>query len=112
MPLGILGYLGDEPVARCSVAPRSTYRRLVDDSDPDGGIWSLVCSFITRRLPGRGIARRMLEAAVAHARARGANVVGAYPVDPDSPSHRFMGFVPMFEAAGSRQVGGAASAIP
>jgi GNAT superfamily N-acetyltransferase len=107
VPVGILGYLGDEPVARCSVATRSAYRRLVAGSDPDEGIWSLVCLFITRRLPGRGMAPRMLDAAVAHARARGAIVVEAYPVDPDSPSYRFKGFVPMFEAAGFCDVGAA-----
>ena len=39
------------------------------------------------------------------ARAKGATVVEAYPVAPDSPSYRFMGFVPVFEAAGFREVG-------
>ena len=29
----------------------------------------------------------------------------AYPVDEDSPSYRFMGFVPMFEEAGFREIG-------
>jgi hypothetical protein len=42
---------------------------------------------------------------VEHARRRGATVVEAYPVDPDSPSYRFMGFVSTFEAAGFREVG-------
>jgi hypothetical protein len=32
-------------------------------------------------------------------------VVEAYPVDADSPSYRFMGFVAPFEKAGFREVG-------
>jgi hypothetical protein len=28
VPIGILGYLGNEPVAWCSIAPRPTYRPL------------------------------------------------------------------------------------
>jgi len=39
----------------------------------------------------------------------GARVVEAYPVAPDSPSYRFMGFVPAFEKAGFREVGRAGS---
>jgi GNAT superfamily N-acetyltransferase len=109
VPVGILGYLDGEPVAWCSIAPRSTYRRLTDDAEPDEGVWSLVCFFVVRRLRGQGIARRLLEAAVEHARARGARVVEAYPVDPDSPSYRFMGFLPTFLAAGFRKVGTAGS---
>jgi len=109
VPVGILGYLDGEPVAWCSIAPRSTYRRLTDDAEPDEGVWSLVCFFVVRRLRGQGVARRLLEAAVEHARARGARVVEAYPVDPDSPSYRFMGFLPTFLAAGFRKVGTAGS---
>jgi len=50
-----------------------------------------------------GVARNA--AAVEHARSRGACVVEAYPVDADSPSYRFMGFVPTFEQAGFDEVG-------
>lgn len=105
VPIGILGYLDDEPVAWCSVAPRSTYRRLVDDDESDAGIWSIACFFVPRRLRGKGITRRMIDAAVEHARARGASVIEAYPVEPDSPSYRFMGFVGAFQDAGFREVG-------
>jgi len=105
IPVGILGYLGGEPVAWCSIAPRSTYRRLVNNESPDNGVWSIVCFFVLRSLRGHGIARKMIDAAVDHARANGASVIEAYPVDPDSPSYRFMGFVPMFKEAGFREVG-------
>jgi len=105
VPVGLLGYLGGEPVAWCSIAPRSTYRRLVDDGSSDEGVWSLVCFFVVRRLRGQGITQRIIAAAVDHAKSRGAKVVEAYPVAADSPSYRFMGFVPAFERAGFCEVG-------
>lgn len=36
-------------------------------------------------------------------------VIEFHPVDPDSPSYRFVGFVRFFEAAGFREVGRAGS---
>ena len=103
-PVGLLGYLGSEPVAWCSIAPRSTYRRLVSDDSPDEGSGRSP-AFCVRRLRGAGVTKQMLAAALDHAWEQGAKVVEAYPVDADSPSYRFMGFVPMFEEAGFQQVG-------
>lgn len=110
VPVGILGYLEGEPVAWCSIAPRPTYRRLsgleVAGETPES-VWSLACFFVRRELRGRGTTSLLIEAAIAHARSKGASVVEAYPVDPDSPSYRFMGFLPVFEAAGFTHVGDA-----
>lgn len=100
-PIGILGYLDGAPVAWCSIAPRDTYARLGgDEYAPDVAVWSVVCFFIQRGLRGRGLSRSLLDAAVHHATARGADIIEAYPVTPDSPSYRFGGFVPLFVAAG------------
>jgi GNAT superfamily N-acetyltransferase len=112
VPIGILGYLDGQPVAWCSIAPRSTYCDLGginDPTDTPGDVWSLVCFFVTRQLRGQGITKQLIEAVVEHARKRGAKVVEAYPVEPDSPSYRFMGFIPSFEAAGFCEVGRAGS---
>lgn len=108
-PVGLLGYLDQEPVAWCSVAPRASYRRLVEDGGPDAGVWSIACFFVVRRLRGLGVTRRLIAAAIDYARAQGATAVEAYPVDPDSPSYHFMGFVATFAAAGFRETGRAAS---
>lgn len=105
VPVGLLGYLGTEPVAWCSVAPRATYRRLVSDGSSDEGVWSIVCFFVAKQHRGAGLTKRMLAAALEHARDKGARVVEAYPVDEDSPSYRFMGFVPMFQATGFIEAG-------
>jgi predicted GNAT family acetyltransferase len=107
IPVGIIGYLEGQPVAWCSITPRATYRPLggIEEADDDPQkVWSLVCFYVPRCLRGRGIARRMLSAAVDHARRKGAKVVEAYPVDPDSPSYRFMGYVSLFSEEGFREV--------
>ncbi|MFY1825247.1 N-acetyltransferase family protein [Myxococcus fulvus] len=108
-PIGLLGYLGDEPVAWCSIAPRETYREglggLDAPEDTPGSVWSLTCLFIAREARGQGMTRQLIEAAIAHARKEGAKVLEAYPVDPESPSYRFMGFVGSYEALGFQAVG-------
>jgi GNAT superfamily N-acetyltransferase len=108
MPIGLLGYSEGEPVAWCSIAPRPTYRDLGGPNDvverPEQ-VWSLVCFFIRRELRGQGLTKQVIEAAVQRAEKRGATVVEAYPVDPGSPSYRFMGYVQTFIAAGFREVG-------
>jgi GNAT superfamily N-acetyltransferase len=108
VPVGILGYLDGGPVAWCSIAPRSTFRNLGGKSDPTDDaedVWSLVCMFVTRRLRRQGITKHLIAAAVEHAQKKGATVIEAYPVEPDSPSYRFMGFVSSFQAANFQEVG-------
>ena len=105
-PVGILAYDGDDPVAWCSIAPVGTFQRLGKAVDKEReGVWSLTCFFVPRRLRGQGLSRRLLQAAIDHARARGAGTLEAYPVDPDSPSYGYLGRVPMFLAAGFVEVG-------
>ena len=107
IPIGLLAYCDGRPVAWCSIAPRSSYRRLGGPGEPDeeNAVWSLVCFFVKREFRGQGLPDRLIRAAIDHAKGRGAKVVEAYPVDPDSPSYRFMGVVNMFEKAGFKLVG-------
>lgn len=105
VPVGLVGYDGDEPVAWVSVAPKETFPRIGGPDQPPGEtVWSLSCMYIRRQLRGAGLAHEMIDAAVEYAKAAGANALEAYPVDPDSPSYRFMGFVPAFERAGFIEV--------
>ena len=46
----------------------------------------------------------LIERAKEFAKKNGAKYVEAYPVDPESPSYRFMGFVKSFEKAGFKFV--------
>lgn len=68
-------------------------------------IWSIVCFFVSRPFRGRGMFQRMISAAEAHAALQGATLLEAYPVDPESPSYRFGGYVGAFEQAGYSRVG-------
>jgi hypothetical protein len=52
---------------------------------------------------------QLIHATVEHSRKRGATIIEAYPVDPDSPSYRFMGFVPQFKQFGFVEAGVAGS---
>lgn len=99
LPVGLLAYDGEEPVAWCSIAPRETFRELGGD-DVLAGVWSLVCFYIRRDYRGTRMTEALITHAVSYARSNGARFVEAYPVDADSPSYRFMGFRSTFEKLG------------
>jgi len=98
-PIGILCYNGREPIAWCSVAPRESYRNLSGDNALDK-VWSLVCFFIKKEYRQQGLSERLVVEGMKYARRNGANYLEAYPVDPGSPSYRFMGYKPLFEKLG------------
>ena len=107
---GLVGYLEGEPVAWVSIAPRDTYRAFGGpDAEAGEKIWSLACMYIHRKLRGEGRGNELIEAARAYAKKRGGTVLEAYPVDPKSPSYRFMGFVPAFKRLGFEEIGKAGS---
>lgn len=108
--VGLIGYLDKQPVAWVSIAPRDTYRDLGGPEAEDGEkVWSLACMYIHRDLRKQGYGLSLIEAAKAYARKCGGTVLEAYPVDPDSPSYRFMGFVPVFRKLGFKEIGKAGS---
>lgn len=108
--VGLVGYLDGEPAAWVSIAPRDTYQELGGpDAETGEKIWSLACMYVPRKLRGNGFGNQLIEAASAYAKKRGGTVLEAYPVDPDLPSYRFMGFVPAFRRLGFKKVGTAGS---
>jgi GNAT superfamily N-acetyltransferase len=109
-PVGIVAELGGQAIGWCSVAPRETYRRLSKQQDQaETGVWSIVCFYVPKARRGSGLASALLDAAIAHAFAKGARIVEAYPVDAAAPSYRFMGFRDMFVARGFSEMGMAGS---
>src|SRR5262245_38073440 len=83
---GILGYLDDEPVGWCAVAPRADYpaleRSRVLKPIDDTPVWSISCLFVARGWRSRGVSVELLKAAVKFVRRRRGKVVEGYPVEP------------------------------
>ena len=85
-PVGLIGYVADNPVTWCAVAPRSAYkpilrsRSLPIDQPDDGTIWAISCLFTKRGYRKQRLTLPMIEAAVDYARTSGAHIVEAYPV--------------------------------
>ena len=83
---GILAYHKKQPVGWCAVAPRDEFPRLersrilrpVDDKP----VWSVVCLFVEKGYRNRGVATRLLRAAVDHVRRKGGKIVEGYAVEP------------------------------
>jgi GNAT superfamily N-acetyltransferase len=101
----LLAYLEGVAVGWCRLGPRENYERLehspklarVDDED----VWSIVCFYVRPTSKRRGIASRLLDAAIVHASAQGAPVLEAYPVRQGHMNiDAYTGYLPMFLDAG------------
>lgn len=111
-PLGVLAFLDGQPIGWCAVGPRETLPSLgrsrvlapVDDQP----VWSITCFFVARPYRRRGVALRLLKAAVAYAGSQGARIVEGYPTETRQSSvpdvFAFMGPVSLFQKAGFREV--------
>lgn len=98
-PIGLLAYAGEEAVAWCSIAPRDSYQRLGGDESLEK-VWSIACFYIKKEFRDQGLVDVLIGKAKQYARKSGAAWLEAYPVEPDSPSYRFMGFIGTYEKAG------------
>ncbi|MEP6482419.1 MAG: GNAT family N-acetyltransferase [Rhodoglobus sp.] len=114
---GILAYVDDEVAGWCSIAPRSSYRRLMNsrtipfvDAAEDGSgserdAWSAVCFVVRPKFRRQGLMNVLLEGAVEHARAHGAAVIEGYPIESETPGKvdvisGYVGTTRLFERAG------------
>lgn len=104
-PVGLVAYAEGEPVAWVSIAPKGTFRGLGGPETEAGEkIWSLTCMYMRSRFRGTGAGHQLIAAAISRAKRAGATILEAYPVAPDSPSYRFMGFIPAFKTAGFKEI--------
>jgi GNAT superfamily N-acetyltransferase len=108
---GLIGYEDGVPVAWVSLGPREDYPKLrrspIMKPVDERPVWSIVCFFVDRDTRGRGLAAKMLDAAVAYARAQGATLIEAYPVDAGAaidPDAMFFGAKSMYDSAGFAEV--------
>ncbi len=105
---GVLAFAGGEAVGWCSVAPRAEFHALETKrslaTDWDGSTWSVTCFFVRKDWRKQGVGEKLLAAAVAFARSRGARRIEGYPALPTKgalPSaFAWTGLPGMFERAG------------
>jgi ribosomal protein S18 acetylase RimI-like enzyme len=100
---GLLAYEGGEPIGWISIAPREEFGALLRSPqyrprDEDEGVWSIVCFTVDRYARREGVAAALLDGALAHAFARGAATVEAYPHVSDRQD--YMGPLSLYENAG------------
>lgn len=110
-PPGLIGYLGRTPVGWVSLGPREAYAKLrrspVMKPVDEQPVWSIVCFVVPAAFRGQGVARALLDGAIAYARKRGARLLEAYPVDRRSRSSddaMWFGAKSMYDAAGFEEV--------
>jgi ribosomal protein S18 acetylase RimI-like enzyme len=117
-PPGLVAFDGDRAVGWVSLGPRPDFERIVRSkvipSIDDRPVWSIVCFAVSSTARGQGVARALLDAALDHARSKGAEALEAYPVRLGGakaihPDAAFTGTLPMFEQAGFSVVADRAS---
>lgn len=107
---GLLAYRDGVAVGWCAVGPRERYARMnapraishkaVDDQPA----WVVSCFYIDKDHRNSGVATALLEAAIPHARDRGADLIEGFPWDKpmkdDVWGTMFVGSLKMFQGAG------------
>ncbi|MCC7275876.1 MAG: GNAT family N-acetyltransferase [Alphaproteobacteria bacterium] len=104
----VLAFAGDVPVGWCCIGPVEDFPRLEGARslrrERPPGTWAVVCFFIKAGWRRRGIAGRLLAAAVDHAFAAGAAEIEGWPAvprtDPMPGAFAWTGVPALFAAAG------------
>ncbi len=108
---GLIAYRGKQPVGWVSLGPRADYEKLqrspvmkpVDDTP----VWSIICFVVPGDERGKGVARALLDGAIAFAKRNRARLIEAYPVDKPGRARddaMWFGAKSMYDAAGFREV--------
>lgn len=105
---GVLIYVDDVVAGWCSIAPRESYRRLLNSRTipilDDREAWIAVCFVVRAGYRKHGLMHRLLIGALQHAADNGAEVVEGYPIDAGGDRvdviSGYVGTVELFERAG------------
>jgi Acetyltransferase (GNAT) family. len=86
VPMGLLAYVDENPAGWIASGPRSRFVRALGtptlqggDPGEDAGVWLVPCFFVAREHRHKGLAGRLLEAAVELARASSAKAIEGFP---------------------------------
>jgi GNAT superfamily N-acetyltransferase len=103
---GYLAYDGETPIGWCNANLRASYTILDRDKPDSDAVGAITCFVVAPPYRGRGVARRLLDAACQGFRQRGIRLVEAYPrPGADSEAANHYGPLSMYLAAGFEPVG-------
>jgi GNAT superfamily N-acetyltransferase len=118
-PIGLLGYLPDDPkpVGWIACAPCTNYpvaarspiaKHRADDEFDAADVWLVTCLFVRKEYRRQGVAVALIDSVVAWAGNHGAKAVDAVPVEPKKGEipdvFAWTGLLVMFTAAGFEEV--------
>ncbi|MCJ7424312.1 GNAT family N-acetyltransferase [Candidatus Bathyarchaeota archaeon] len=109
---GIMEYSDGQPIGWCSISPREEFHRLErsrtlkrTDRQP---VWSVVCFFVAKPFRQKGMAAKLLEAAIKYAGKQGIKIIEGYPNRSSEKQHDtniYTGLASMFQKAGFTDCG-------
>jgi ribosomal protein S18 acetylase RimI-like enzyme len=109
--VGLVGYEDGVPCGWISFGPREDFKRLANSTImkpvDDERVWSVICFVVPSEFRRQGVARRLLDAAVAYSRKKKVRLLEAYPVDKAGRSgdtSMWFGAKSMFDAAGFEEI--------
>jgi hypothetical protein len=124
-PPGLIALQGDDPVGWMRIGPRASvpeWNNPGRSSSPlpgagpdDPGVWAVSCFFFRTKARGQGLSHDILAAGIAHARASGARLLEASPMDRAKQSKSiglFVGSTSVFLKAGFVEVARAKEGRP
>ena len=109
--VGLVGYEDGVPCGWISFGPREDFKRLANSTImkpvDDQPVWSVICFVVPAEFRKQGVARRLLDAAVADCRKKKVKLLEGYPVDKEGRSadgSMWFGAKSMFDAAGFEEI--------
>lgn len=115
----LIAYVDGEAAGWVRVGPRTRQVRIgrtrnftavSEEPWDDDSVWAVSCFVVRKEHRNEGLNAQLLDAAIDFARASGARVIEAYPLDPGAGkkipvNDLFHGVLSTFEEAGFREVG-------
>ncbi|MEJ6024215.1 GNAT family N-acetyltransferase [Ramlibacter sp. PS4R-6] len=109
--VGLVGYEDGVPCGWISFGPREDFARLANSTImkpvDDKPVWSVICFVVPSEFRKQGVARRLLDAAVAFCRKKKVKLLEGYPVDKPgraADSSMWFGAKSMFDDAGFQEI--------